>query len=201
MACKRLISQSRSNSLPSSTPSTGLQVSAIPFNANFSNPTLDLGLSLSLQIVADFQFLDFHAQAGFYLGMPQLGLNIAVPTNVDANCDPVSPGATGIPANLGNALNIIPSAYVDIGLTADAGFGDSDKLVTHQLGNESVNLPTACLLWDSSAGTLAPASVVEGKAAASSTAAAVAGPRASDGFAWGVLLAIGVGLFSGMALL
>lgn len=77
---------------------------------------------------------------------------------------------------MGNATNVIPSAEIDFGLVAEAGIGslDADKELT--LVSVVKTLPTACLLWDKDAGTLADATKV---VAASSSAASASSASAS----------------------
>ena len=191
------------NSGPHSTPSTGLEVSTIPFQANFSNPTLNLGAGFTLSLTIGFNTSDVYAEAGIFADLPMLGLEVAVPTNVDANCNPAGPGATVLPAKLGNALNIIPSAYVDIGLEEQAGFtfkkDNYGEQSQHQLANETMTLPTACLLWDGSAKTLAPASAVYSKAAADGVIGAA--PGALGVSIVGVMLTFAISVLLGIIVL
>ena len=166
--------------MDASTYSTGLRLGAVPFQANFSTPTLTVSMALEPKIVFGINVADniIHADAGAYIDIPRLSVEVESVNNVDANCHAMNATNHGpaLSPAMGNATNFVPSAEIDLGLIAEAGIGDLDVDKELTLVSVVTALPTACLLWDNDAGTLADATkvVAASSSAASASSASVA---------------------------
>ncbi|KAL9089248.1 MAG: hypothetical protein Q9165_005816 [Trypethelium subeluteriae] len=164
--------------------STGLRLDAIPFQANFSTPKLTVSMALDPKITFGINVLDsvIKADAGAYIDIPKLSVEVESVTNVDANCRPMNATNHGLALgpDMGNATNVIPSAEIDLGLIAEAGIGSLDDEQQFTLVSAVTTLPTACLLWDKDSSKLADATnVVAASSSASSAASASSASSAS----------------------
>ena len=117
-------------------------------------PKFDFGMNIADNII--------HADAGAFVDIPKLSVEVGTVDNVDANCQPMNATGHGpaLSANLGNGINVVPSADINFGLLAEAGIGPLDKDKETTLVSVVTTLPTACLLWDKNAETLADATKV-----------------------------------------
>ncbi|KAL9066587.1 MAG: hypothetical protein Q9157_007102 [Trypethelium eluteriae] len=164
--------------------STGLRFDAIPFQANFSTPNLTISMALEPKITFGINVLDniIKADAGAYIDIPKLSVEVESVTSVDANCQPMNATNHGpaLSSDMGNATNVIPSAEIDLGLIAEAGIGSLDDDQQSTLVSAVTTLPTACLLWDKDSSKLADATkVVAASSSASSAASASSASSAS----------------------
>jgi hypothetical protein len=212
------------------TKSTGLRINPTPFTANLSISSLSLSLALEPRIVFGASIAGnlVHADAGAFIDVPKLSLDINSVGHVDAECNPMNSTTSGpaIPPSLGNATNVVPSAEIDLGLEAGAGIGDIGPEAELTLVSGVWTLPTACLLWDQEGKTLAEATKViaasssassasaasaSSAAAASSSAAAASSSAAAVGAArragepevyiWTMIWGLGLSTLFGMVLL
>ncbi|KAI9664530.1 MAG: hypothetical protein M1821_005976 [Bathelium mastoideum] len=162
---------------------TGLTLGAVPFSANFSTPQLTVSMALEPKFVFGINVADniIHADAGAYIDIPRLSVEIDSLSNVDANCRPMNATNHGpaLNSNLGNATNVVPSAEIDLGLIAEAGIGDLGPDAELTLASVVTTLPTACLLWDQSQGRLADATSVVASISSASAASVSSASAAS----------------------
>ncbi|KAI9664490.1 MAG: hypothetical protein M1821_005936 [Bathelium mastoideum] len=182
------------------TPSTGLQLSPVPFQANLSSPTLTASLAIQPRLILGIHAEAVYAEAGIDFDLPRLSVEVTRLTNVDVNCNTINNTnhATAVP---GNATNVIPSAEVDIGLLADAGAFDIKNATSTQLASAMMTLPTACLLFDSAAHSLEPAT-------SATTSSGTIGGKKGNGAAgsfdvhvWGMMWVLGFSMLCGMIMI
>lgn len=139
--------------------SNNAQVTALPLTASSPDFSLTLGLGIRAQLVIGVEILDGHGNlgAGMFIDMPQLSLSVSQIDSVNAQCEPVdgSSTVTGFLSTVfPNLTHVVPSANIDIGLSAHAGVVipeidlDAQADYTHTLAGTSFSLPTACLMWD-----------------------------------------------------
>ncbi|KAI9695331.1 MAG: hypothetical protein M1820_008683 [Bogoriella megaspora] len=174
------------------TPSTGLRIDVIPFQANLGTPKLTVSLALKPKIVFGMHALGsiIFADAGAYVDIPKLRLEVDSVKNVDSKCNAMDASDHGalMSPDFGDAVNVIPSAEMDIGLLAEAQiaiFGTNEETT---LTSAATTLSTACLLWDKAGSTLADATkvIAASSSASSASAASAASASASEGAAYGM---------------
>jgi hypothetical protein len=118
---------------------------------------LGLGLKVELLLGVDILGGDGGIDAGVFIDLPSLSVNVSQVDGVNAECEPAS-GATTVNGLVSpafqNLTHIVPQIEIDIGLLADAHL-DIDELDVHTtIGTQDVlagttfALPTVCLMWD-----------------------------------------------------
>jgi hypothetical protein len=120
---------------------------------------LDLGLGLKVELLLGVNILggDGGIDAGLFIDLPSLSVNVSQVEGVNAQCEPAT-GATIVNGSVSpvfqNLTLIVPQIDIDIGLLADASLNihelDVQKTISTQdvLAGTTFALPTVCLMWD-----------------------------------------------------
>ncbi|KAI9693478.1 MAG: hypothetical protein M1820_009214 [Bogoriella megaspora] len=162
---------------------TGLEINATPFSANLSIPKVTISFALEPSIVFGFSAVDdlVHADAGALIDIPKLTVEVEGVSNVDANCRAMNTTNHGpaVSPDLGDAVNVLPKAEIDLSLIREAGIPFVNDNVEHTLASAIFPLSTACLLWDKDNGKLAEATQVIAASSSASSASAASAASAS----------------------
>lgn len=183
-------------------------ITPLPFQANLTAVELTARVALTPAVVVGFAFdkkalgqtLDATAKAGVFLDLPALEANFKTLAVVDEKCN----AATNLTAShqsildqMGNLTHITPTVEVDLGVQAQFAFAvDKHSRALNfpkTLLNKTKTMPTACLAYDKSAKTFAPASVLytsmslAAASSSSASAASAASPKATHKGAAGSL--------------
>lgn len=129
---------------------------------------------------------DIYANAGAFVDVPTLSLEVRQVSNVDEHCNALSGSSvtnSEISKFLGNLTNIIPTAEIDLGLAEKVGAEIGKYGWKNQTGvtllSTTTALPTACLMFDEQVGTFAPATVPASVTASATATATSTGADSS----------------------
>lgn len=145
---------------------------------------MDLGLRSELLLAVDILDGDGSVDAGAFLDLPTLSVNISLLTGVNAECDPVSDSSTldGFLSHVfPNLTNIVPIAGLDVGLEVQAQLNVDEVDIHESIGTQATlagtqwTLSTVCLSWDSEKTAFASPTVTS----TTSTSTGSAGPIAT----------------------
>ena len=141
-----------------------------------------------------------YAEAGIFFDLPKVTVEVEGVTNVDGNCNAINT-TNNAGAVSGNFTNVIPTAEVDVGLLADAAAFQVQGSASTVLANATFPLPTACLMFDSSAHALTTATTQpNGSSGSGANGSSAKGSAASssDVHVWNVMWGLGFSLLLGM---
>jgi hypothetical protein len=170
--------------------SSSSTITALPFGASSDGVTVTLSIGLQTEVLLGVSLLSGFGdiQAGIFLDLPTLSVSISSLSGVNADCEPITSSNTvnGLLSHIfPNLTHIVPSAVVDIGLTAGATLiiPDVTTLQTDAattLAGTEYTLETVCLSWDSKA-TAFVEPTFSTTAAATTVAATGIGPGSGSG--------------------
>jgi hypothetical protein len=141
--------------------SSSSTITALPFGASSDGVTVTLSIGLQTEVLLGVSLLSGSGdvKAGIFLDLPTLSVSISSLSGVNADCEPITSSNTvnGLLSHIfSNLTHIVPSAVVDIGLTAGATLIIPDVTTVQTdaattLAGTEYTRETVCLSWDSTA--------------------------------------------------